>query len=374
MESEGASFLALAELLYEAALQRIGWEQALERIAGATGASGAVLLGVQAQSARIAFEVAYRMEPGEFASRGLRMASGDPSGFNDVLFAYDRLRPGDTAPEPEEIAQWLRERGGHTCYIGARMFVAPGEPAILVLDCSEGVELSSFQRFQRLAPHIERALQISHRLAALDLHSGAIGDTIELLPFGVFLIDSEQKVCFANRTAHETLAMQDGLELRDERLHALEPLADSKLTDLIRQACTPQEAEDDPPGGGLLLERPSGKRPYSILVSPLDTDEQLVFGSGSPAVVVFVTDPERRERVPDDLLRGIYGLTPAEARLACLLAAGLTLDEAARELGTARGTVRVHLERVFRKTGTNRQPDLIRLLLTSPALLKPAND
>ncbi|WP_169775802.1 helix-turn-helix transcriptional regulator, partial [Escherichia coli] len=53
---------------------------------------------------------------------------------------------------------------------------------------------------------------------------------------------------------------------------------------------------------------------------------------------------------------------PAEARLAARLKEGLSLKEAAEELGIAVNTARNQVKSVFEKLGVNRQSDLIRHL------------
>ena len=75
------------------------------------------------------------------------------------------------------------------------------------------------------------------------------------------------------------------------------------------------------------------------------------------------------ERVEADAdLRRHYGLTPAEARVASGLAAGATLKEIAGLQEMSYETVRLHLKRVFVKTGTNRQADLVQLLMRTPPI------
>jgi DNA-binding CsgD family transcriptional regulator len=61
-------------------------------------------------------------------------------------------------------------------------------------------------------------------------------------------------------------------------------------------------------------------------------------------------------------------LTAAEARLASRLAVGATLAQAARELGVARTTVASQLQAIFAKTRTHRQPELVGLLNSLPAI------
>ena len=63
------------------------------------------------------------------------------------------------------------------------------------------------------------------------------------------------------------------------------------------------------------------------------------------------------------LLRATFGCTAREATLALTLSRGCTLAEAAGVLGISIHTARTHLKRVFRKTGTKRQTELLRLVL-----------
>ena len=63
-----------------------------------------------------------------------------------------------------------------------------------------------------------------------------------------------------------------------------------------------------------------------------------------------------------------FGLTPAEERLAAKLVDGLSLKEAAAELGIAHATVRNQLRSIFARVGVNRQPELVRVLLQSSQL------
>jgi DNA-binding CsgD family transcriptional regulator len=68
--------------------------------------------------------------------------------------------------------------------------------------------------------------------------------------------------------------------------------------------------------------------------------------------------------VPDaDLLRLLFDLTPAEARLTRLIAQGHAVADASRCLAITEATARVHLKSIFLKTGVTRQAELVRLLM-----------
>jgi DNA-binding CsgD family transcriptional regulator len=80
-------------------------------------------------------------------------------------------------------------------------------------------------------------------------------------------------------------------------------------------------------------------------------------------VIVFIIDPEVAPVLPMEYLQSAYGLRPKEARLACELAAGRTVEEAADTLAITYETARTHLRRVFVKTETSRQSELVALLV-----------
>ena len=67
--------------------------------------------------------------------------------------------------------------------------------------------------------------------------------------------------------------------------------------------------------------------------------------------------------VPSEkLLAEMFGLSPAEARLAQRIARGDSLEDIAADAGIKMPTARCQLASVFGKTGTNRQPKLVALL------------
>jgi len=68
---------------------------------------------------------------------------------------------------------------------------------------------------------------------------------------------------------------------------------------------------------------------------------------------------DRHEQLVD-----LFGLTPAEARLAWALAQGLSIAEAADAHGLTTETARYYSKRIYAKTGARGQVDLVRNILT----------
>ncbi len=112
---------------------------------------------------------------------------------------------------------------------------------------------------------------------------------------------------------------------------------------------------DDLEGVCFAYIAPTGTFANNLLDSLAERDRRNV-----DHVLLFPTADE----VPDVLaaLSRDFGLTAAEVRLAARLRDGLTLKDAAADLGVSFNTVRNQLRAVFDKMGLNRQSDLVRAL------------
>jgi DNA-binding CsgD family transcriptional regulator len=96
-------------------------------------------------------------------------------------------------------------------------------------------------------------------------------------------------------------------------------------------------------------------------------------GNGQAAALAIVQQAEDTPEQAQHLLQLAYRLTPAEARMAQLILDGHSPGQIAAILKLSIATVRTQLSSVLRKTGTQRQADLVRhlsplLFLKSPAI------
>ena len=80
---------------------------------------------------------------------------------------------------------------------------------------------------------------------------------------------------------------------------------------------------------------------------------------------IFVQDPATTPSPANAAFAKLYGLTDGELRLLNCLIPGLSLAEAARLLGISEATAKTHLRRIFAKTKTSKQAELLYLLMTS---------
>lgn len=222
---------------------------------------------------------------------------------------------------------------------------------------------------RRLVPHMRRSMQLFRHLRQVGELGQVLVDSLDFLPVGVVLAGTEGDVFATNRTAREILADQDGLKLtRGGRLLAERPDTHDHLQAMIARAAG-VGLGDKGPVGTLSVTRSEGRQDLGLMVFAAGgTEAGVVQPEGCAAI--YLSDPTQRIETAEPVLRGLYGLTRAEARLAADLVRGHTLEQAAAERGVSLNTVRTHLKRVFAKTGTSRQADLVSLLLSGVEALR----
>ncbi len=126
-------------------------------------------------------------------------------------------------------------------------------------------------------------------------------------------------------------------------------------------------------GGCLRVSRPGRSQPLHVSVMPMHTANPLLdLGHERVCAALFLSDPIEAPAPPAAVLMALFGLTRAEARVAGALAEGRSLEEVSERFRLSKQTVRTQLKSVFFKTGTSRQSELVRLVLTSPAYLGEA--
>ena len=150
----------------------------------------------------------------------------------------------------------------------------------------------------------------------------------------------------------------DELRVRNRRLIARDCEAASAIERLGERlrASSDTTALTVPP----IIVRRRALPPVIIQVLPVDGAARSPF-LGARAILVL-NDLAREQRPELELLRRTFNLTAAEARLARLMASGVSPEQAATTIGVARETVRNQLKAIFAKTGTRRQSELVALL------------
>ncbi|MGE0802171.1 MAG: helix-turn-helix transcriptional regulator [Lautropia sp.] len=213
------------------------------------------------------------------------------------------------------------------------------------------------RRLEALVPHLQRALQLRRRLGPrLQTNVGLAA--LEAFAFGCIICDRSGRVRFANSAAC-ALEADGRIALASSRhgFGAVDPAESRRLAALIGETAIGGS------GGAMVLGTARGARLF-VLVAPLPARFR-----GQPGEVLVTLRSESSAPPFDaDGLRMLFGLTPAEARLALALAAGRSIAEIGAEHRVTENTLRTQIASVLRKTDTASQRELARILNLPPPL------
>jgi DNA-binding CsgD family transcriptional regulator/PAS domain-containing protein len=214
------------------------------------------------------------------------------------------------------------------------------------------------RRLHLLLPHLLNAALIVTSVRLQTGQLAALADMLDSISAGVFLIDAEGQIVYANNNGHAML------------VKGIQPGA------LIAQQNRKKHARNRPMLGGptahgrmavsdsiaLPVQSADGES-YVAHFLPLSPERRREAAEAYRAVMaVFVQKAELADAAVADVIGRHYRLTPTELRVLLTVIEAGGVAETASVLGIAETTVKTHLRRLFSKTGTRRQLELARLV------------
>ena len=195
-------------------------------------------------------------------------------------------------------------------------------------------------------------------------HAPALSARLANSRFSVIQLDRRGWIVAASDRARRLLAQDEGLSDVDGLLRAMAPRDNRVLQRLLARAAPAPGASGS--SGSMTIARSSASTRLVVHIVPLSARERERQREGDArqvAVLALVADPERRPSIDVGLVRAALGLTPAESQLATLVAHGQRVRDIAALTGRSEGTIRWHLNKIFRKQGISGQADLARRVL-----------
>ncbi|HJE22587.1 MAG TPA: helix-turn-helix transcriptional regulator [Methylorubrum populi] len=353
-----AEAAALIERIYEAATVPELWRQVLIDLARFVDAPDAVMI----------------------VSAGTRFRSWVTTSpeFDDLVLAYFEQYPDNirfrrllevthagflTDPDvvtEEEIAtqpiyQELLIPRGYGAGTSTIVMVPSGDSVIIHCERSRAqgdFDPRTIATLDRLRPHLARAALLSTRLEMERLATTT--QTLEALGLPAAALSASGRLLNAN--ASLAALMPHTLSDQPSRLAIVDPAADQ----LLREAIAHSGLDGAMPVRSIPIAADGERPPVILHLVPLCGAAHDVF---LRARFVLVATPVVAQEVPSaNVVQGLFDLTPAEARLAALIAAGDAPTPAAAKLGIKPTTARSVLQRIFQKTGVSRQAELVSLL------------
>jgi DNA-binding CsgD family transcriptional regulator len=210
-----------------------------------------------------------------------------------------------------------------------------------------------------LSPHIRRASLIGDLLNFERVKAELFRETLNEVATAVMLVDVSENLLFANTAAELLLTQGVTMSQKNGKLRLHNPSAANAVTQAIQLSHGFQDALGRR-GIGIPLSR-SGQSTAIAYVLPLGRTKTLSVHRNAVAAV-FVSSEMQQRPPAQDLLITLFDLTLAEAKVMLLIGEGLTPAQAALKLNVSENTVKTHLSRIFSKTSTNRQSDLVKIV------------
>ncbi|MFV0624393.1 helix-turn-helix transcriptional regulator [Sphingomonas sp. ac-8] len=183
---------------------------------------------------------------------------------------------------------------------------------------------------------------------------------LDSVQHGAILLDRATHVRFVNAAARALLARCDGVHLHGRMLCAERMGDTARLQTALSHAAMAHAVRSQPADLVVTIRRKAG-RPLIAAIVPHGVGHAPQWLAAS----LFLFDPDEDLDGRIEPACRLYALSPVETRLACRLASGACLTEAAIALNVREQTARSYLKQIFAKTGTHRQAQLVAVLLRS---------
>ena len=370
MGSSADTALNLVGMVYDAALDQRKWPTFLDAFAAAVGGCSAMLRSVDLQTHQAGFVASVGYDPAwqtAYCNHFVKLDYLTP--------ALNHLPLSEVRSDEQVISQAeQRKTELYNDYIIPQdkvhalgsLLVKDGSHTLLFA-AQRGKRAGAFGEEQArlmgiLAPHVTRAVQVHRRISSLTVEKEWALGALDQLRMGVILTNRSGAPLFVNQAAEQLLALGQGIDARQGQLALPKAPETAKLYQLIADAA--QGAPGANRGGDMRIALPGGDFLHCLVMPiPLELSARLDVALASGCVAIFLSRPNSLQ-LPPQRLAALYGLTPAEARLASKLVALKSVEQAADELFVTVHTARSHLRSIFAKTGSKSQSELLMLLAT----------
>ncbi|MET0365912.1 MAG: helix-turn-helix transcriptional regulator [Sphingobium sp.] len=283
----------------------------------------------------------------------------DPMPYHDMVdgrvYALDELLSGE-GPEPERHRKQLLEPSGMNMLRMVRVVEPGGISAWITVSRHSGdfgpedeAVLVAIAPFLRAALHSHVTLE-RERTAALVAH-----EAVSRMNFGWLTLDADGLILDTDAHGERMLQAPSGMVMKGRS---------GRLTARSRDVAGAIS------GAVKALAGDAQGRPRAIVLSRDPWLDMLLvpatLGTGttgpSPALIAYVHADNWSSADRCDQLCQLFDLIPSEARLALALSRGMSIADAAGEIGITVESARTYSKRIYAKTGARGQSDLVRFI------------
>lgn len=202
----------------------------------------------------------------------------------------------------------------------------------------------------QVRPHLARSAFLASRLEFERINAAI--DAMQMSGLASAVLTENGNIILSNRS-FEDLAPQISVGAFD-RLSFAAKQANERLAGVL---ATGRNSTIHGAGGSFTLAQHAGHPPAVVHLVPIRGGARDVFARA--AFFIVVTPIDRRRAPSAQIVQELFDLTPAEARVAILLAEGNDVKATARKLTLSPETVRSHVRGILTKSGMARQTDFV---------------
>jgi DNA-binding CsgD family transcriptional regulator len=379
------SALSLIESVYDATLAPDRWQAMIEEFVIALGANSGILREANYNSGTVGLFNTVGYEPtskqayrDHFVHLDMFAPALKQSSIGKMIHG-DSAVPWSQQRTSEFYNDYMRPQGGryvlgatlardthHTLLFGLQRTPRQGD-----------FSPNHIRLIQLVAPHIAKAVQIHRQLYEVTNHKHWALSALNRLKIGVMLLNDRGHPEFVNSAA-ERFMSDCGCVIADDGLLLTSVAETLQLHRLIKDtaACATGRhrfASDNMMVNNLIVSSLGQRiRIQAIPLSRNVSNHEWNLGVSDSCVALFITNANCPS-LNGHKWAEQYGLTPAETKLAVLVAEGIDLETAATRLAVSVQTIRSQLKSVFAKTNVNRQAELVALLLSNLLMQSPVD-
>jgi DNA-binding CsgD family transcriptional regulator/PAS domain-containing protein len=356
--------------IYDAALDPSLWLPVLGKARGYVGGSSSALYSKDAvrKSGKLHYQEG-DIDPHFRKLYVERYATLDP--FTTGHFFAEIEQPiaiADLMPYDEFLAtrfykEWFRPQSIVDGVTGA--LEKSGASVVLFTvfrhECDGVVDDETRLRARLILPHMRRAVLISKMIDLKTREAASLGDALDGISAGMFLVDARGRIVHVNARGHAMLAKGSLLRAVGGKLAANDATAEEALHEVFLAAGS-GDAAVGTRGIAVPLVTRANER-YVAHVLPLASGARRRAGAGYAAVAaLFVHKAALDKPSAPEAIAKVFKLTPSELRVLLGIVEVGGVPATAEALGIGKATVRTHLLRLYAKTGTSHQVELVKLV------------
>ena len=350
---------AVISAIYEAPLDLESWRSSLEAVAKLAGAAGGghfFMFDPTQERVMLSHTPTWMSREGE-ATYNQHYMAADPrrllvGAAQPGHWVYDHDHFDSRYVGRSDVYQFLIKHGIR--YLAGTNLIADSDLlatfAIFRSPDQRQFGHSEKELLKRLSPHLVRAAKLTLQLEEVRERLQLSLTALDSLPEAVVVTDKLMRVVLQNRRAEALFRDAKWLKASGDKILARTVDDQRRLQSAVSQAI-------EAGAGAFLHISASDAGPLFCRVLPAP-EASTVAELKPRRLALLICKSTAVSAAQVSAIAAMYGLTPAETRVAELLVSGARQQEISVALGTSLNTVKTHLKQVFDKTGTHRQSEL----------------